>query len=158
MLFSVGEDHDFGDDAVVGESVVHFDGTLAGFVLGPVEHFQTELDDGGVEGVERVFEGEGMAGSEVLEPLQEILVGSLKNFKGAVSVGVSDGGAVDGLGAEVVEGTDVSVKGGLEVAERILAGGLGKEHEDEVLPRLEGLDVAVRLEFVDDGFKRAARD
>jgi hypothetical protein len=39
---------------------------------------------------------------------------------------------VQGLDAEVVEGVLVDVEGGLEIAQRVFAGGLGEKHDNEM--------------------------
>lgn len=50
---------------------------------------------------------------------------------------------MNGFGAEVVEGFDMGVEGGDEIAEGVLARGLSEEHGDQVRPGIEGLDVVV---------------
>lgn len=91
MFFSVGQDHDLGDDAVVSEAVVHFDGALSFAVLGPVEGGEAKVNEGGVEGVEGVFEGEGVSGSEVLESFEERLVDHFEEVPISSFVGIGEG-------------------------------------------------------------------
>ena len=122
---------------------MQLDGSFGLPELGPGKEFQAQVEHGRIETSDGVFETELMLGGDGLATLQEPVEELLHDAGVAFGVGIGQGRALHGRQSQMIKLGLLSSQGGLDVAQAILAGGLGIEEHGELVPSREFLDVMV---------------
>jgi len=157
---AVGDRDKTGQQAIVVEADVDFGRALGGTELRPGKHRQTQVDGGGIQGVELVFEAEAVAWSQSLAASQQFMEQGLIERVGLLFVDPGQRGACHLGAAEVIELGDLGREVAGDVAQAGPAGQLPKAQGNElgparhlaqflalVMPVGEGLEFMSRNKF-----------
>src|ERR1035438_4666683 len=110
------------------ELVVKLKRAFAGAELGPGESRQAEVNDGGVQAVERVLEAEAVLRRQIATAAEQRIKKSLINSAVTLGVGIGKRGLGNlGWQAEVIEAASLSQEAVFDVAQALLAAGLRVE-------------------------------
>jgi hypothetical protein len=140
---------------------MQLDGALAATKLRPGKQRQTQVDGGGVEGVDGLgqFHSERFVAIEVARYADEYLGEVAIDSPVASLVGIGERGARNSTSeTHVIELRLLSAQTGLDIAETGASGELSKNQTEELIPTRETLDVTVALVAIDAKLKLVARN
>lgn len=123
---------------------VQFDGSFSGAELGPVVERQTEIDGGGIQAIDFIFESEFVFRGNGLAFGQHPEKDFFKKLMGTVFVDIEQGRTVNRLNPQVVQALELGGQPRFDVLQAILSGKLPKEHGGKMVPRPEPAGVVLR--------------
>ena len=156
--FSLCECHEGWQIATMVQAHMKLDGPLGGAELGPWKDFQTEVDDGCIEGVERVLEAKFVLRSDRLtlgkKPIKDLLVKEI----GLLLVDPGQIGSGEALATEMIELVALRAHIVDDISQARSPRELGHGQGNELRPAVGGSEFAAGVKSICEGLELMSRD
>jgi hypothetical protein len=145
---SLGDDGKRREITIVIQKEVELDGSFGPTKLGPIKHFQAQIDGGRIHTDQFVFKPEPFLPNDLdMAPFKESKEYLLIKFPGTMFIGISQGGMTGSSDAQVFELAFATPKTPGNLPEGIGAAQLTKQHGDKLTPAGKSFGMTFSMGF-----------